>query len=175
MLELLDRYRHKIKSAEELRDIIGPRPRKKREIMCHGVFDVVHPGHVRHLLYGRSKADPTLQYSPDYPGGSNVTLISVSGMSPFAEWISINLDGKPLSKAQWVPNPEFGFYQDPPPLDPAPGTWIRRDPLDPTDLPFSSDVGYLNTDTGQFLSSYFRISSKKILSLGKAPGQPPSM
>ena len=44
MLELLDRYRHKIKSAEELRDIIGPRPRKKRVIMCHGVFDVVHPG-----------------------------------------------------------------------------------------------------------------------------------
>ena len=30
MLELLDRYRHKIKTAEELRDIIGPRPRKKR-------------------------------------------------------------------------------------------------------------------------------------------------
>ena len=57
MLELLDRYRHKIKSAEELRDIIGPRPRKKRVIMCHGVFDVVHPGHVRHLLYARSKAD----------------------------------------------------------------------------------------------------------------------
>ena len=54
MLELLDRYRHKIKSAEELRDIIGPRPRKK---MCHGVFDVVHPGHIRHLLYARSKAD----------------------------------------------------------------------------------------------------------------------
>ena len=54
---MLDRYRHKIKSAEELRDIIGPRPRKKRVIMCHGVFDVVHPGHVRHLLYARSKAD----------------------------------------------------------------------------------------------------------------------
>ncbi|HSD58334.1 MAG TPA: PAN domain-containing protein, partial [Methanotrichaceae archaeon] len=113
-------------------------------------------------IYGRSKADPTLQYSPDYPGGSNVTLIGVSGLSPFAEWISINLDGKPLSKAQWVPNPEFGFYQDPPPLDPAPGTWIRRDPIDPTDLPFSSDVGYLNTDTGQFLSSHFRSQSAYI-------------
>jgi bifunctional ADP-heptose synthase (sugar kinase/adenylyltransferase) len=25
--------------------------------MCHGVFDVVHPGHVRHLLYAKSKAD----------------------------------------------------------------------------------------------------------------------
>ena len=25
--------------------------------MCHGMFDVVHPGHVRHLLYAKSKAD----------------------------------------------------------------------------------------------------------------------
>jgi bifunctional ADP-heptose synthase (sugar kinase/adenylyltransferase) len=57
MLQLLDRYRHKIKSAQELRDIIGPRPRNKSVIMCHGVFDVVHPGHIRHLLYAKSKAD----------------------------------------------------------------------------------------------------------------------
>src|SRR5262249_2853350 len=57
MLNLLDRYRHKIKSAQELREIIGPRPRERRVIMCHGVFDVVHPGHVRHLLYAKSKAD----------------------------------------------------------------------------------------------------------------------
>jgi rfaE bifunctional protein kinase chain/domain len=57
MLQLLDRYSHKIKSAEELRRIIGPRPRDKRVIMCHGVFDVVHPGHIRHLLYAKSKAD----------------------------------------------------------------------------------------------------------------------
>ena len=25
--------------------------------MCHGVFDVVHPGHIRHLAYAKSKAD----------------------------------------------------------------------------------------------------------------------
>jgi rfaE bifunctional protein kinase chain/domain len=57
MLQLLDRYRHKIKSAQELRDIVGPRPRNRSVIMCHGVFDVVHPGHIRHLLYAKSKAD----------------------------------------------------------------------------------------------------------------------
>jgi bifunctional ADP-heptose synthase (sugar kinase/adenylyltransferase) len=57
MVSLLERYRHKIKTAEELREIIGPPPRQKRVIMCHGVFDVVHPGHVRHLLYAKSKAD----------------------------------------------------------------------------------------------------------------------
>src|SRR5258707_697747 len=57
LVELLDSYRHKVKSAEELRALIGPRPRAKRVIMCHGVFDVVHPGHIRHLLYAKSKAD----------------------------------------------------------------------------------------------------------------------
>ena len=31
--------------------------KKKKIIMCHGVFDVVHPGHVRHLIYAKSKAD----------------------------------------------------------------------------------------------------------------------
>ena len=50
-------FSHKIKTAEELRDVIGPRPRKKKVIMCHGTFDVVHPGHVRHLLYAKTKAD----------------------------------------------------------------------------------------------------------------------
>jgi len=52
-----DKYRHKIKTAEELCRLLGPRPRKKSVVMCHGVFDLVHPGHIRHLLYAKSKAD----------------------------------------------------------------------------------------------------------------------
>ena len=50
-------YRRKIKTIEELREIIGPRPRDKVVIMCHGTFDIVHPGHVRHLMYVREKAE----------------------------------------------------------------------------------------------------------------------
>jgi len=57
LVPLIDRYQHKLKSPEELRAIIGARPREQRVIMCHGVFDVVHPGHVRHLIYAKSKAD----------------------------------------------------------------------------------------------------------------------
>lgn len=57
MLQLFNRYHHKLKTAQELREIVAPRPRTKQVIMCHGVFDVVHPGHVRHLLYAKSKAD----------------------------------------------------------------------------------------------------------------------
>jgi rfaE bifunctional protein kinase chain/domain/rfaE bifunctional protein nucleotidyltransferase chain/domain len=50
-------YRRKVKTAEELGRILGPRPRERKVIMCHGVFDIVHPGHVRHLLYAKSKGD----------------------------------------------------------------------------------------------------------------------
>ena len=50
-------YRRKIKTRDELLAIIGPRPRARSVIMCHGTFDLVHPGHIRHLLYAKSKAD----------------------------------------------------------------------------------------------------------------------
>lgn len=50
------RYKNKIKTAEELSGILGEPPRGMKVVMCHGVFDVVHPGHVRHLLYAKSKA-----------------------------------------------------------------------------------------------------------------------
>jgi rfaE bifunctional protein kinase chain/domain len=53
----LERYEHKIKTREELHAAIGPFPRSGKVIMCHGVFDVVHPGHLRHLAYAKSKAD----------------------------------------------------------------------------------------------------------------------
>src|SRR5262249_11661563 len=50
-------YRRKIKTRDELLAAIGPRPRTRKVIMCHGTFDLVHPGHVRHLMYAKSKAD----------------------------------------------------------------------------------------------------------------------
>jgi rfaE bifunctional protein kinase chain/domain/rfaE bifunctional protein nucleotidyltransferase chain/domain len=48
---------HKVKTAAAIAAAIGPRPREKKVIMCHGTFDIVHPGHVRHLLYAKSKGD----------------------------------------------------------------------------------------------------------------------
>lgn len=54
---LSEKFEHKIKTVAELIAILGRRPRAKKVIMCHGVFDVVHPGHLRHLLYAKSKAD----------------------------------------------------------------------------------------------------------------------
>src|SRR5436190_20564215 len=50
-------YTSKIKTLAELAQAIRPRPREKRVIMCHGTFDIVHPGHLRHLMYAKEKAD----------------------------------------------------------------------------------------------------------------------
>lgn len=47
----------KIKTVEELCRIIGSRPRGQKVIMCHGTFDVVHPGHIRHLIYAKGRGD----------------------------------------------------------------------------------------------------------------------
>ncbi len=58
LVSLTDRYRHKIKTPAELRALVGPRPRDKKVIMCHGVFDLVHPRPPSDiLLYAKSKAD----------------------------------------------------------------------------------------------------------------------
>src|SRR6266851_1408877 len=57
MNELFDKYHHKVKTLDELLEVIGPRPRQRSVVMCHGVFDLVHPGHIRHLLYAKGKAD----------------------------------------------------------------------------------------------------------------------
>ena len=48
---------HKIKTAQQIAGLIGPLPRDKKVIMCHGTFDLVHPGHIRHLIYAKSMGD----------------------------------------------------------------------------------------------------------------------
>ena len=51
----LNIFSYKIKTKTELHKILKKKTNKK--ILCHGNFDVVHPGHIRHLLYAKSKAD----------------------------------------------------------------------------------------------------------------------
>ena len=56
-LDLQDKYKYKIKNISELKKIKKKLLGKKKMILCHGVFDVVHPGHIRHLIYAKTKAD----------------------------------------------------------------------------------------------------------------------
>ena len=52
-----NQFSYKITNVSNILKKVGKRPRHKKIIMCHGNFDVVHPGHVRHLSYAKSKAD----------------------------------------------------------------------------------------------------------------------
>jgi len=56
-LSLHERFAHKIKTVDEVLEAVGQFPRRRRVIMCHGTFDVVHPGHLRHLLFAKSKGE----------------------------------------------------------------------------------------------------------------------
>ena len=55
--ELNRKYKNKIINKRNLLKKIGSFPRKKKVVMCHGVFAVVHPGHIRHLAFAKSKGD----------------------------------------------------------------------------------------------------------------------
>ena len=52
-------YKKKILTVDKLVKVIGKFPRKKnlKVAMCHGVFDLVHPGHIRHLSFAKSKTN----------------------------------------------------------------------------------------------------------------------
>ena len=51
-------YLDKIKSRDELKKIIE-REKKlgKTIVQCHGCFDLLHPGHIRHLAFAKEQGD----------------------------------------------------------------------------------------------------------------------
>lgn len=55
-MDYLNKYQYKIKNIQELKNIFKKNI-NKTTVLCHGVFDVVHPGHLRHLAHAKSKGD----------------------------------------------------------------------------------------------------------------------
>ena len=53
---LFNKHQEKIVTKKTLINF-RKKNKDKKIIICHGVFDIVHPGHVRHLLYAKQKAD----------------------------------------------------------------------------------------------------------------------
>ena len=122
--ELQKNYRHKLLSKAELLKNIGEFPRKKKMIMCHGVFDVVHPGHIRHLAYAKSKADVLVAsltcdkhitkgtYRPHVP--ENLRALSLAAFD-MVDFVIIDENPTPLESIDFL-KPDFfakGFeYSD---------------------------------------------------------------
>ncbi len=55
--KLKSSFASKIKSLDQITKILGKRPRRKKVVMCYGTFDIVHPGHIRQLIYAKGKGD----------------------------------------------------------------------------------------------------------------------
>ncbi len=113
--EFFEKYKHKIKNDKELISLIGSLPRKKKVILCHGVFDVVHPGHVRHLAYAKTKADILVVsittdkfikkgvYRPHIPEGLRALNLAALEM---VDYVIIDKEAKPLKNLKLF-KPDF--------------------------------------------------------------------
>lgn len=111
----LSRYQHKIKTIEELMQIVGAFPREKKVVMCHGVFDVVHPGHMRHLMYAKGKADILIasltadhhinkgHYRPHIP--QNIRAANLSAFE-MVDYVIIDKNATPLENITLL-KPDF--------------------------------------------------------------------
>jgi rfaE bifunctional protein kinase chain/domain len=112
---LLDRFKHKVKTAAEVREAIGARPRARKVIMCHGVFDIVHPGHIRHLLYAKSKADLLIAsltadrhitkdlYRPHVP--QDLRALNLAALE-IVDYVIIDANPKPIDNIRLI-EPDF--------------------------------------------------------------------
>jgi len=94
----------KIKTVEELQKILGDPPRKKKVIMCHGTFDIVHPGHVRQLYYAKEKA-PVLVAS--------ITADEFVGKGEGKPFVPQELRAKNLAALEMVDYVVIDFHKTP--------------------------------------------------------------
>jgi len=115
MTELSGKYGHKIKTVDELIEAVGKRPREKTVVMCHGVFDLVHPGHIRHLLYAKSKADILVasltadvhiqkaQYRPFVP--QDLRALNLAALE-MVDYVIIDAEATPIANIAHI-QPDF--------------------------------------------------------------------
>jgi rfaE bifunctional protein kinase chain/domain len=123
-------YEYKLKSVADLLQEIGSRPREKEVILCHGVFDVVHPGHVRHLAYAKTKADVLVVsitadrhikkgiYRPHIPEGLRALNLAAFEM---VDYVIIDEEATPLANLGLIQPDYFakGFEYSSSALPPA--------------------------------------------------------
>jgi len=113
--EFFEKYEFKLKTLGELVKIIGPFPRNEKVILCHGVFDVVHPGHVRHLAYAKTKASILIAsitadhyikkgvYRPHIPERLRALNLAAFEM---VDYVIIDENAKPLENLEAL-NPDY--------------------------------------------------------------------
>jgi len=125
-----EKYSNKIILLKKLKKIVGNFPRKRKTILCHGNFDVVHPGHVRHLTYAKSKADILIvsitadkfikkgKYRPFVP--ENLRALNLAAFQ-MVDYVFIDYNEKPLKTLNYLKPDLFakGFEYNSAGLSPA--------------------------------------------------------
>jgi bifunctional ADP-heptose synthase (sugar kinase/adenylyltransferase) len=113
--EFFEKYEFKLKTLQELAEIVGPFPRDEKVILCHGAFDVVHPGHVRHLAYAKTKANILVAsitadhhikkgiYRPHIPERLRALNLAAFEM---VDYVIIDENAKPLENLE-ILNPDY--------------------------------------------------------------------
>lgn len=91
------------------------RPKNKIIVMCHGTFDIVHPGHIRHLIYAKQKGDILIAsltadkfilkgegkpYIPEELRARNLASLEM------VDFVIIDYNHKPLSNIKLI-KPDF--------------------------------------------------------------------
>ena len=83
--------------------------------MCHGTFDIVHPGHIRHLLYAKSKGDILVvsitgdvhvtkdNYRPYVP--QDLRQLNLATLE-FVDYVITDFDATPLNNLR-ILKPDF--------------------------------------------------------------------
>lgn len=108
-------FKRKIKTIDQLLEVLGPFPRTQKVVMCHGTFDIVHPGHIRHLLYAKSKGDILVvsitgdvhvtkdNYRPYVP--QDLRQLNLATLE-FVDYVITDFDATPLNNLR-VLKPDF--------------------------------------------------------------------
>ena len=106
-LDYLYKYKYKIQSAKEIYKKL--KKIKSKVILCHGNFDVVHPGHLRHLANAKLKADILVvsitkdkyitkgTYRPHVP--ENLRALNLAAFE-MVDYVIIDQEAKPLKLLQ---------------------------------------------------------------------------
>lgn len=99
-------FKNKIKSNLVLKKELSKYASDKKIVLCHGCFDIVHPGHIRHLQYAKSKADILVvsvtadkfikkgahrPHIPEMLRAQNLALYEI------VDYVTIDYNDKPLS------------------------------------------------------------------------------
>ena len=104
-------YFRKIVKINKLSSILKKLSKKQKTILCHGNFDVVHPGHIRHLNYAKSKADILVvsitsdknirkgNYKPFVPEDLRAQNLAAFEM---VDYVIIDRNEKPLSSLKFL-------------------------------------------------------------------------